>query len=228
MSLFAAIAMLGAFVSSLYRVIRAYSWVVLLSNIVCGVALMSYLSILYALNINRERVGHDGKAISPTRVVVTPIRYIDWILTLHILSLKLLAMARDGPESASYFLGIDLDNEYTNLIGAYASIACVGLGYFGSAVGAYTHHNRWHTLAFFVLATGMMCVSLTLIYAIALQTKTRNRGRIFLFSIAWAVYPIVYILKEFELLTDEDEFTAYAALDVYTKAAFTFETVLTH
>lgn len=231
-ALFVAVAMLGAFVSSLYSVIKEYSWVVFLSSVVCGIALASYVCILYTLHLySKSAPTFNAKPPdenSALRSVVTHIRYIDWVLTLPMLSFKLSAMARDGPEPVSSFL--DLDKEYIDLICAFASIACVVWGYLASGISVYGDHKFqfWPSGVLFVLATSLMCVNLTFIYAVAWQTETSNRGRIIAFSIAWVVYPIVFMLKELRLLSYEEESTAYSVLDVHTKAAFTFVTVFAH
>ena len=207
-SVVAVVAMLVGFVFSTVSVSRSYSWITFLSSVVCGVAFLCYVYILFLVSTSSDPAYAQN------------VRYFDWLMTLPLLTLKLAAMARDGPGSTSAMF----EDEYVDLICAFAAIACVGLGYLGSETSYYYASAVEHA-TLFTLGTVAMCVDLSAIYLIAHQTETTNMGRIVVFSGAWAGYPLVYALKQNGCICAVSESTAYVVLDIYTKVAFAITTV---
>jgi len=197
--------MLAVGVLSLITGLSKGSWLVVLSGAICMVAWSVY-----------------GSMMSARRAVRTHLRYLDWMVTLPLLALKLAAMARVGTGTTSgYWTG-----PYLELSVALLAFATIALSYFAVAGFGVTITDELHGSAYvafvftYIGSLGAMGATLGIIYTLAVQTGTENLANILSFSIPWSGYAVVYLVQANGGIADHVCDVLYTLLDVYSKAVF--------
>lgn len=143
-------------------------------------------------------------------------------ITLPLLSLKLVAIAKMGPTPLTgWFAG-----PYVDLFCALMAFLCVFCGWFslagynvgipGEDAGVY-----W---GLFMLGLAAMGADLGIIYTVAIDSGGKL-GSILSFSIPWIGYAVVYLAVAMDNMDTHVEDTLYAILDVFCKAVFGLATV---
>lgn len=180
--------------------------------------------------------------------IVGMLRYSDWLVTMPLLALKVLSMARQGSAHVAYD-----PNDFWNTMyawdympGVVAALA-FGMILFGLVaklgVGDFEDCEGWrdplwvHAIRLVCFALGGAC--LVLLFILFVVTCDRfdsfRRSQVIGFSAVWFLYPVCFVLsgsfgdwlcKGFLMLCGPRKDVAYAILDCVSKALLAFSVLL--
>ena len=218
--------MLGGAIIGLTTGIARSSYDATMSAGVCGVAYVHY-SMMIKVRYTALRASYDTDekpaALGPLRAdaLVSLLRYSDWFITMPLLALKILNLARDGATQASGFL----EGKYIPTTVASLAMAMILAGYMSSALygerGAYEAR-----IGLFLI--GLVC--LVLIYVIlfftALESDSKHTNEVFGFGLFWTTYPLVFLLDLAFELEPSTKDVAYSVLDTVSKPFLTLYVVV--
>jgi bacteriorhodopsin len=212
-------AMLGGTLIAVCAAIARQSYDCTMAAGVCGVAYVHYT----AMGMLRWREASEKlESFGPFNVdqAVALLRYSDWLVTMPLLVLKVLNMARDGPVQTSDFL----ENEYIPTGLAALAMLMIVCGYVSSAVYGEVDSNKsifGPRIGLYLV--GMVC--LTLIYLVlfftALESESRHTNEVFGFALLWVAYPLVFLSDLMWGLSPNTKDAVYAILDTVSKPMLT-------
>lgn len=196
-----------------------------LSMAVCVVAYIHYLSMtkmrLRTIKTCQHAKGEDyHRCINEDDFVITCLRYTDWLVTMPLLAIKLLDLARDGPHAlTTEFL------MWANLEAFVAFLAFVMILMGFIALLSVGDFPAWrHDTASLMLlrvslyVVGVLC--LAAIYYILFTTCTEAQSvhvtEVYGFSLIWILYPVAFV-AQVSILRGTTKDIVYSVLDVLSK-----------
>jgi bacteriorhodopsin len=197
-----------------------------LSLAICTVAYINYSSMLKTRlrTIKACERNSPGKKCEAMKheddFVITCLRYSDWLVTMPLLALKLLDLARDGPNPlVSSFLMWKQLEAFTAALAFVmilaGLIALLAIGDFDSC----RHDTRsLMTLRWMLYLVGVICLVglYVILFLTSNETDSPHWVEVYGFSLVWTLYPLVFIAQMYGLCgMTKDIF--YAILDVISK-----------
>jgi hypothetical protein len=237
-------ALLGATLISMVAAIVRSSYGCVMSGGICGVAFLHYVAIMAVrkkqwmdeTKLHEEMTDANAKAaVDGTKMphdvlwppmkrttddyMVAVLRHSDWLTTLPLLALKLLALAQTGPGTAATFTGAYISTLVGLLAFFTVMISCINLIAF----------DDWHVKLsrYTVLRVIMFLISLclmTFLFVIILMTaeevNATNIVEVYVFLLFWIGYPIAYVLLMVKALPYWSVDVLFGPMDVVCKAIF--------
>ncbi|WP_375385030.1 bacteriorhodopsin-like [uncultured Microbacterium sp.] len=203
---------------SLPRVLPRYRPAVTIALIVCGIAVYHYFRIFDSFNaaFATDSVGgSDGYAQVAGIGFNEGYRYVDWLLTVPLLLVELIAVLALARKMQNRLL----------LQLVPAAILMIALGYPGEVSGDLGVRTVFGVLSsipfFFILYVLFIQLSKSLALQPVEVRGTLSRLR-FLLVLSWGVYPIAYLLPALDLGADGWVWkqVGYSIADIVAKAAY--------
>ena len=202
-----------------------------LSAAICAVAYVNYSAMgrrrLITIEKCKGRSTTDyktGKCMAADELdqfELTVLRYSDWVITMPLLSLKLLDLASDGPCPLSTGL---LEWRYVQaLIGGLAMVmissgflALIATGDF-EAVSTDNRCSAAVRWSLYSLGLGCLVMIYYLLFLTATEAQSVHIVEVHMFALLWIGYPIVFVLQMFRLLPGIGKDILFSILDVLSK-----------
>ena len=212
-------AMLGGTLIAVCTAIARQSYDATISAGVCGVAYVHY-SAMSMIRWKEATGSVDSYGPFQPDQAVALLRYSDWLVTMPLLVLKVLNLARDGTVQASTFL----ENEYIPTAVAALAVLMIACGYVSSAVyGEVDANKSLFGPRIGLYMVGLIC--LVLIYLIlfftALESDSKHSTEVFGFGLFWIAYPLVFGADLMWGLSPNTKDASYAILDIVSKPFLT-------
>ncbi|MGZ8179057.1 bacteriorhodopsin [Williamsia sp. SKLECPSW1] len=220
-ALFAA-AIYGAKTTS--EVSKAYRPAALASTLVCSVASLAYLALILEW-VLKFHAAPDGQSFSPSAgTVITELRYMDWSVTVPLLTVEIIAVAAIGRAAALKM----------RTIAVTSAVLMIVTGYLGVVFGE--NAARGTTAAFWIWGV-ISTVFFVVLYGVALQAYrttaaqvgkgeiliTYRNALILLFSV-FGAYPLAYMIPLWAGANDSGwattEQLVFTAADIAAKVGF--------
>lgn len=201
-----------------------------LSLAICVVAYINYSSMV---GIRLRRVENTPKnqnqysgmttyspVVENDDFAITCLRYADWLITMPLLALKLLNLARDGPSPINNDL---LTSKYID-----ATISLLAFFMIFSAVVSLLSVGDFNTCRYdtgplmllrwvlYVFGLGCLVAIYLILFITTNRTESPHAPEIYGFALIWVLYPIVFVAQMIGFCGDRKDM-AYAVLDVISK-----------
>jgi hypothetical protein len=239
-----AAALLGATLISMVAAIVRSSYGCVMSAGICGVAFLHYAAIMsirkkqWMDETKEHEAMSDANAAAKEKGVNPPnhnpwppmkrttddymvavLRHSDWLTTLPLLALKLLALAQTGPGTATTFTG----SYISTLVGLLAFftvvVSCINLIAF----------DDWHVnlsnytvlrIIVFLISLCLMAFLFVIILMTAEEVQATNIVEVYVFLLMWIGYPLAYAFLMAKWLPYWSVDVLFGPLDVMCKAIF--------
>ena len=231
----ASASLLGATLISLTTAISKTSYGAAMSAAICGVAFFHYITILSIRKEQwkKEQDEHEKHHSDPTNkkwpnmersykdYMASLLRHSDWLVTLPLLSMKLLALART---STAGTLPETFTGDFTYTLVALLAFGTVLLSLINLAA-----FDDWHipspeyAMLRVLLFAGSVCMMAFLFVIVLLtaeETGADHISEVYAFLLAWVGYPVAYLLLITGLLPYWFIDCLFAPLDIFCKAIF--------
>jgi bacteriorhodopsin len=208
-------AMLGGVLISACTAIAKMSYDATLATGICGVAYVHYTLMSTIRWAQAAGVANAAGPFSFDQAVAL-LRYSDWVITMPLLVLKILDMARDGTMQTSDFL----ENQYIPTALAALAVLMVACGYISSAIyGEIDNSNSMFgpRIALFIVGLACMSTIYVVLFFTALESESKHVREVFGFSLWWCLYPAVYLADLLWALKPSTKDIAYSILDIVSK-----------
>jgi len=197
-----------------------------LSLAICTVAYINYSSMLKtrlrtikACN-KQENVQKCKQLQNEDDFVITCLRYADWLVTMPLLSLKLLDLARDGPKSLEegFLTWMNLEAFVGFLAFLMIFNGLVALLAVGDFQACHQDTARLMAIRWGLYLVGVLCLVgiYIILYMTSNQTDSTHWVEVYGFSLVWSLYPIAFLAQIVGLCGTKKDI-AYAILDVISK-----------
>lgn len=225
--MFAYAFMLGAAVYSAVAGVALRSKSCAQSAAVCFVAAVHYKGIRDLVTdetkhfLDSRRQGKPEFDTLSAHELQTFLQYSDWVCTMPLLAMKLLAMAREGPGK----LGGVASWEYLPVTVGLVALLMILSGAASviktGAWGIRLQNTRDVVVRVCALLTGCGCLATlySLIFVTAEQAQSRHGANIYLASLVWIFYPVIVVYEMvFGCVPREWRTLCIGILDVLSKA----------
>ena len=198
-----------------------------LSLAICAVAYINYSSMLKTRLRTIKACANTASGKTNCKrlwneddFVVTCLRYADWLVTMPLLALKLLDLARDGPHTLNdgFLTWTQLEAFIAFL--AFLMILCGLIALL--AVGDFDACGR-DTTALMILRWPMYFIGVAcligiyiILFATSNETESIHWIEVYGFSLVWTLYPMAFVAQIIGLCGVRKDI-AYAVLDVISK-----------
>jgi bacteriorhodopsin len=229
-------ALLGATLISMVAAIARSSYGCVMSGGICGVAFLHYLAIM-AIRKKQwmdETEAHEAmldanaapkeKEVPPMKrttddYMVAVLRHSDWLTTLPLLALKLLALAQTGPGTATTFTGAYISALVGLLAFFTVMISCINLIAFDDW---HVKIGKWTGLriTMFLVSLCLMTFLFVIILMTAEEVGASHIVECYFFLLMWLGYPLAYLLLMVKALPYWSVDVLFGPLDVFCKAIF--------
>lgn len=152
--------------------------------------------------------------------VITCLRYADWLVTMPLLALKLLDLARDGPKAIQdgFLIWTNLEAFIAAL--AFLMILCglIALLSIGDFDSCRDDTSPLMTLRWTLYAIGVACLAgiYTILFMTSNATDSYHWIEVYGFSLMWILYPIAFVAQMMGMCGMTKDIV-YAILDVISK-----------
>ncbi|WP_299569272.1 bacteriorhodopsin [uncultured Williamsia sp.] len=206
------------------EVSKAYRPAAIASTLVCSVATVAYLALILEW-VLKFRASPDGQSFAPSAgTVVTELRYMDWSVTVPLLTVEIIAVAALNRTAALRW----------RTVAMISAALMIVTGYLGVVYGE--NASRGITWAFWVWGI-VSTVFFIVLYVVGLRAYrataavvgkgetlvTYRNALILLFSV-FGVYPIAYMVPLWTGANDSGwataEQLAFTAADIAAKVGF--------
>jgi bacteriorhodopsin len=203
---------------------RSFAYSAVLGTGICAVAYSNYSSMS---SIRMERVKQCLRAshsdceriISDDTFSITCLRYSDWLVTMPLLSLKLLEMASDGPKPLDGVLAWQYIPASISAI-SFVMIACgfVALLAVGDFDTCNSDTRGIATIRLVLYGVGLVCLVAIyiILFATTHATESPHTIEVYGFSLIWVFYPIVFVMQLMGFCGAPKDI-AFALLDILSK-----------
>lgn len=173
----------------------------LLSTAVCAIAYFNYSRALKVATSQNELVNET----------ILQCRYADWLVTMPLLAVKVLEMARTNERDCAAASAHPETERAAVALVAFVMVGC------GAAISTFPDKGDAFAVLFAVGAASL-CVLLALILREAVESESTEAGAAAWFALVWVLYPVVFLTSQLSCSTQEHDDIAYAVLDVVSKA----------
>ena len=197
-----------------------------LSLAICTVAYINYSSMLKTRLRTIKACNKNEKSYKCMQLrneddfVITCLRYADWLITMPLLSLKLLDLARDGPKALEegFLTWMNLEAFIGFL--AFLMIFCglVALLAVGDFESCRQDTSRLMAIRWCLYLVGIVCLIgiYIILYMTSNQTDSTHWVEVYGFSLVWSLYPVAFFAQIIGLCGMKKDIV-YAILDVISK-----------
>lgn len=190
------------------------------STAICAVAFCNYAYVYQQLWTQMPPDGCRLLDRTNDRLIIDIARYVDWLVTMPLLAVKVLDMAKAAGDCS-----IDDGQRVLVAVLAFLMIACgVVVAAFACAPASPDRKPDVHKVSAglgFALGSGCLGLLLWVLYA-AMPVGTVT---LYVFTAVWCVYPVVFVAERAPGSNQELLDCCYAVLDIMSKAVFAFFSV---
>lgn len=211
-----------------------------LSIAICGVAYVHYSAMtkqrLETVKACRKEGTLCDKKLAEDDFIVTCMRYSDWLITMPLIALKLLALAEEGNGvldndsilSAHYIQALIAALSHIMILCGLAALLSVG-----DFESICDDNKPIGLMRWGIYLLGVVC--LVVVYLILFNTAESKESpyspEVYGFALVWILYPIVFLMQMFGLACGVRKDILFCVLDVISKpllAVFTARATLVH
>jgi bacteriorhodopsin len=203
-----------------------------LSLAICTVAYINYCSMA---NIKIETIKSSQNTSAPDETnnprngntihdrQITYLRYADWLVTMPLISLKLLHLAKDGTEPSEASFLTSVWSYRIIALSSFFMIASALVAVLAFEIGAnYTRYrtqssssDQCASILLYVISFACLIVTVAILFMTSVQYESKYTVEIILFATVWLFYPLVHFVSLCCELPIKD--ILYVLLDVFSK-----------